>query len=65
VPVPISLVERGKAFEALGRAMQDHETTLTNLCGLAMDAGLRFEFRFAPGPPSDENTDSGEGPSHG
>ena len=46
--IPVALDELGKKFVALGRAMQDHDTTLTELCGLAFDCGLRMDFRIVP-----------------
>ena len=49
--LPADFVELGKRYVALGRAIQDHDTPILELCGLAFDCGLSLEFRLQPREP--------------
>ena len=48
----MDLNELGKRFIALGRALQDDDSTIDELVGLAMDCGVQLEFRIVPATPT-------------
>lgn len=55
----MNLNELGRKFVALGRALQDDDSTIDELVGLAMDCGIQLEFRISPMKPKEVEDDDG------